>query len=39
MILKKKDWNFNKYEKYVTNFPIKNWQAHDKRLNINEKKI
>ena len=32
MILKKKNWNFDKYKKYVTNFPTKNWQPDNKKL-------
>jgi RimJ/RimL family protein N-acetyltransferase len=26
MVLKKKNWNFDKYSKYVSNFPILNWK-------------
>ena len=31
MILKKKNWNFDRYKKYVTNFPTKNWLTHNKK--------
>ena len=27
MFLSKKNWNFNKYSKYVTDFPIDKWKV------------
>ena len=31
MVLSKRNWNFNKYSKYVTDFPTLKWKAFNNK--------